>query len=168
MNYLHHEPVKSGDILYIPAGTVHAIGAGIVIAEIQQNSNVTYRVFDYGRTDSDGNERPLHIEQALDVMKLRPAKKQSALNISVSGENYNTEYLCRCKNFLIRKAVIRTEMPIEAGKDSFMAILCTDGCAVISGGSESVSIKKGECVFIPADSGKYTFSGKSEMLITSV
>ena len=66
--------VKKGDVIFIPSGTLHAIGAGLVIAEIQQNSNVTYRVFDYGRAGADGKPRALHVEKALEVTSLKPAQ----------------------------------------------------------------------------------------------
>ena len=76
---LNKSPRQKGDVFFIESGTVHAIGAGIMICEIQQNSNTTYRVYDYGRRDKDGNTRPLHIEQAIEVANLEQPEKQKDL-----------------------------------------------------------------------------------------
>ena len=164
--YLNYVKVKKGDTFFIPAGTVHSIGKGIVLAEIQQDCNITYRIYDYDRTDKDGNKRPLHIENALEVMSLSPVDYDYDGD-SISCRAYEVEVLCHCRAFRTIKAVVRTEMDIMTDERSFRAILCIGGEGNISGGGESMDIKKGECIFLPAGRKEYTLSGKAEYLIVS-
>ena len=146
---LHREQVRKGDIFYIPAGTVHALGKGIVVAEIQENSNVTYRLYDYGRTDDNGRPRELHIEKALDVMNLTPVRKSGTVfNLPFTTEIVNTS----------EKYVFRAD-----GK-SFIVLLFTDGTAVVRSPYNTVDVRKGDCLFIPADSGIIEVSGNTDFL----
>lgn len=149
---LNRVSVKKGDAYFIPAGTVHAIGKGCLIAEIQQNSNTTYRVFDYNRLGKDNKPRELHIDKAADVVNLSAAKEYSAKG----------NILAECKYFKVIKHKVEGSSFVEVGTDSFSCILCVDGSAFI----DSVEIKKGECVFIPAGSGRIKIAG-SGLLIES-
>ncbi len=148
--------VKKGDCFLIEAGTLHAICKGIVIAEVQQSSNVTYRVYDYGRTDAKGNKRELHIEKAIDVTKLQPAENKA--------ENSSA----KCEYFDSRLFEIQDEYFFEVNKKSFAVILCTDGKGVLNYDGGKIEISKGECVFIPAGTGKLNLNGSLTVLETRV
>lgn len=148
--------VKKGDCFLIESGTLHAICKGIVIAEVQQSSNVTYRVYDYGRCDANGNKRELHIEKAIDVTKLQPA------------ENKASNGAAKCKYFDSRLFEVNGEYFFEVSKKSFAAILCTDGKGVLNYDNGKIEINKGECVYIPAGMGNLKLCGSLTILETRV
>lgn len=159
---LNKVPVRRGDVLFIEAGTIHAIGKGIVIAEIQQSSNVTYRVYDYGRTDKDGKKRKLHIEKALDVVnRIPPREKQTKAPCLAACDYFRTDRLD------LDGRVIR-EMDGFVSEDSFVHILVVEGEGTVSCGEETVSFRKGDSLFFPAGSGPIHIEGGCEALITSV
>lgn len=143
---LRKVPVRPGDVFFIPSGTLHAIGAGLVIAEIQQNSNVTYRVFDYGRLGADGKPRPLHVEKALAVTDRRPAP---ALDFG--------DHLGDCRYFTTDG--YQGDFRGDCDGTSFHALLFTDGQGSLTCGGETREVKKGQCWFLPAGSGEYQVSG---------
>ena len=143
---LRKVPVKPGDVFFIPSGTLHAIGAGLVIAEIQQNSNVTYRVFDYGRLGADGKPRPLHVEKALAVTDRRPAP---ALDFG--------DHLGDCRYFTTDG--YQGDFRGDCDGTSFHALLFTDGQGSLTCGGETREVRKGQCWFLPAGSGEYQVSG---------
>ena len=108
--YLQKVPVKKDDLFYISAGTVHAIGAGALIAEIQESSNLTYRLYDYGRLDKNGKPRELHIEKALDVADLKASTEpRQPLRVLKYRQGCAVELLCRCKYFEVSRMLINTE-----------------------------------------------------------
>lgn len=148
-------PAKAGDVFFIPSGTVHAIGAGLVIAEIQQNSNVTYRVFDFGRAGADGKPRPLHVDKALAVANRGP----------VPVMDFGS-HLGQCRYF----TVDRHDGPFteNCGQDSFHAVLFTEGEGELICDGVCKSVRKGQCYFIPAGSGAYSVSGKCQSLTAFV
>lgn len=152
---LHRVPVKQGDVLFIPSGTLHAIGAGLVIAEIQQNSNVTYRVFDYGRVGADGRPRPLHVEKALEVTNLTPTVPPTF-----------SPHLGRCPYFNVDGYT--GDFRACCGRESFHALLVTKGQGVLTCGGESREIRQGQCFFIPAGSGEYQVRGDCGALVVTV
>ena len=183
--YLNKVFVEKGDVFFIPAGTVHAIGAGICIAEIQENSNLTYRVYDYGRKDKDGKERELHIEKALSVMNCRKTEiKDLASSGSVFREN-GAERLASCPYFTVERCSLKegeghTRM---VGKESFLSAILIDGSGKIVwkedveqrlDSKESTSKKpiqeynavKGNSFFIPAGSGEVEFYGTGQWLFS--
>lgn len=143
---LRKVPVKPGDVFFIPSGTLHAIGAGLVIAEIQQNSNVTYRVFDYGRLGADGKPRALHVEKALAVTDRRPAP---ALDFG--------DHLGDCRYFTTDGH--QGDFRGDCDGTSFHALLFTEGQGSLTCGGETREVKKGQCWFLPAGSGEYQVSG---------
>lgn len=157
--------VKKGDMFFIEAGTLHAIGKGILLAEIQQNSNTTYRVYDYGRLGADGKPRDLHIEKAIDVTSCKPpvysTKPQGEL---IEYDNYSTQLLTECKLFNVKKINVKTAFDGIADNKSFVSVLVTDGYGKI----ENTDIKKGDSLFIPAGYGSFTISGNIEVIITRV
>lgn len=145
---LNFEEVAAGDVFFIPAGRVHAIGKGILLAEIQQTSDITYRIYDYDRRDNEGNPRELHTELALDAIDytLSPEYKtryESKLNESVE--------LAKCKYFTTNVIDLNTIVEKDYNKlDSFVIYICLDGELQIETESGSETVQKGETILIPA------------------
>ncbi len=164
MEYLHYEKVHKGDVFYIPAGTVHAIGKGVVIAEIQENSNVTYRVYDYDRTDKNGSKRELHTEKALEVMNLKPAPAKKSYDDYFECPEYFSKTLCMCRYFSTVKVNVKKAYAFDVEEDSFQVLLCTDGTGTVQNGSSKVSMIKGDCIFLPANTGRTEITGSVEFL----
>ncbi len=157
--------VKKGDLFFIEAGTLHAIGSGILLAEIQQNSNTTYRVYDYGRLGADGKPRELHIKKAIDVTSCTPPTRDTNPEGELVNEDgHSTQLLTKCDLFNVTKVTVNDKFVDIADNKSFISILVTDGCGSIDG----INIKKGDSLFIPANYGEYTVSGKTELIITRV
>lgn len=154
--------VKKGDVLFIEAGTIHAIGKGCLIAEIQQNSNLTYRVYDYGRKDKNGKERDLHIEKALQVTKRVPILRQKSFD----------PHIASCEYFTVDKLTLDGElmqrMSGNVDKSTFVSILVLDGEGQIQAGEESVAFRKGDSILITANTGEYSIEGACEALITTI
>lgn len=166
---LNFIPVQKGDVFFIAPGTVHAICEGTIIAEIQQNSDITYRVYDYGRVGPDGNQRPLHIEKALDVSNL----KGQAYNGKPIGEKeiktgYSQTLLAQCEYFTVTELKIDSECALYSDKDSFSALTFTAGDGFIQWGNEKAAFKKGDTFFIPANMGAYQIIGKATVLLSNV
>lgn len=159
-------PVHKGDVFFIESGTLHAIGKGILIAEIQQNSNTTYRIYDYGRVGKDGKPRELHVDKALDVTKLAPAEQYPETPVE-KKDGYDIKLLSKCEYFTTYRVNVDTKAELDADENSFNSILVLEGEPVISGG-ETVSAKKGESVFISAGTGKYTVEGKCTFVLTKI
>lgn len=145
--------VKAGDCFFIPSGTIHAIGKGCLIYEIQQNSNLTYRVYDYGRKDKFGNERQLHVDKALKVTNLN---KFTPLVFN--------DCLGRCKYFTVLKHNVNGELNLYADNKSFNCITSLNGQGFIN----DMSINKGDTFFIPAGTGNYVIKGNLEIIETKV
>lgn len=157
--------VKKGDLFFIEAGTLHAIGKGILLAEIQQNSNTTYRVYDYGRLGADGKPRALHVEKAIDVTSCTPPTRNTDPEGElVVGSGYSTQLLTKCDLFNVQKASVTAEYTDVADEKSFVSILVTDGNGTIDG----IEIKKGDSLFIPANYGNFTVKGNIEVIVTRV
>ena len=161
-------PVKKGDVFFIEAGTLHAIGKGILIAEIQQNSNTTYRIYDYGRVGADGKPRQLHIDKAVDVTNLCPAKPYPQSE-PVDMGGWTKKRLAKCEYFTVDVINVDTSASLEADKSSFVNILVLDGgCVLSSEGNDAVELKKGDSVFIPAGLGKFELTGKCSAVMTHI
>ena len=162
LEVLNAVPVQKGDVLFIESGTIHAIGKDIMIAEIQQNSNVTYRVYDYGRVGKDGKKRDLHIEKALAVTNRVPILR--------SGRSY--PHVADCDYFTVDRlnldGSVMRKVEGAVNEDSFVSILIMNGKGSISCGGERVSYQKGDSVFLPAGSGAYTMEGSCDALITTI
>jgi len=146
---MKHE-VAEGDVFFIPAGRVHAIGKGILLAEIQQTSDVTYRIYDFDRRDSDGNTRELHTELALDAIDYNFYED---LKTEYSNELNKTEEVVSCEYFVT--GLLEFDSTIEKDfyqLDSFMIYMCVDGeFEICYGEGECVLVKKGETVLVPAE-----------------
>lgn len=186
---LQKVPVEVGDVFFIPAGTVHAIGAGIVLAEVQQNSNLTYRVYDYGRKDAQGNTRELHVEKALQVMKRKKVSSFMQEELQKDGkktvgENAYLELIASCPYFTVERLSLEEEGSFsrELGEESFLSILVLEGEALLSeavAGSaektliekapmEQCRIQKGESFFLPAEKASWSLKGKGQFLLSSL
>lgn len=149
---LNKVPVKKGDCFVIKPGTVHAIGAGNFIAEIQQNSNTTFRVFDFNRKGPDGKLRELHIDRALEVM-----------NFSQPETNHIS-----CKYFKTSIHSIDGNQELFCSNESFQHILCIDGKLQIKYENSTFSMLKGESYFLPAGLGMYEISGKGKLIVSQL
>lgn len=172
--YLQKVHIHKDDVFYIEAGTVHAIGAGALIAEIQENSNLTYRLYDYDRRDKKGNKRPLHIEKALAVADLSAkTEPRQPMRVLRYHRGFATELLSRCSYFQVERMLLNTERCPEMARlqttdQTFQVLLCTEGCGVINNEDGSVlSFFKGDCIFIPANSMMLKLHGKAQLLKVS-
>jgi mannose-6-phosphate isomerase len=168
--YLQKVPIKKDDLFYIEAGTIHAIGAGALIAEIQENSNLTYRLYDYDREDKNGNKRELHIEKALNVANLKASvEPRQPLRVLQYRQGCACELLCRCQYFEVHRMIVNTErcrrlVRFRADTTSFRVLLCTDGCGSIFYDGEVISFFKGDCIFVPANSMTIKIHGNAQFL----
>lgn len=170
-SHLQKVEVKKDDVFLIQAGVVHAIGAGSLIAEIQQNSNLTYRLYDYGRKDKEDKLRELHVEKALDVMELEGGNEpRQPMRMLEYSPGLGREFLCRCKYFKVKRYLLNTEQTrnmaeITIGIDSFKVLLCLSGCGMLfMGDGEGLSFFKGDCIFIPATEEKLKLHGNAKLL----
>ena len=168
LDVLNKVEVHKGDMFFIESGTVHAIGKGIVICEIQQNSNTTYRVYDYDRRDANGNPRELHIKKAIDVSNLAPADQNRSASETVEHEGFSVTRLAECRYFTVDKVEVDSQAALTVSPDSFKSIIVTDGSGVLTFDGESVDINKGDSIFIPAQDAEYSVSGKCELIISCV
>ncbi len=160
-------PVKKGDVFFIEAGTLHAIGKGILIAEIQQNSNTTYRIYDYGRVGADGKPRQLHIDKAVEVTELRPATPYPQTE-AFEENGAVKRLLAKCEYFTVYSVDVETEAKFKADETSFNSILLLEGEAELTAGGETLSLKKGDSVFVPAGCGEYVLRGKFKSVLTRI
>ena len=169
MNHLQQVPIQKDDLFFIQAGTIHAIGAGALVAEIQENSNLTYRLYDYDRVDKDGKKRELHIGKALQVANLRSsAEPRQPLRVLKYRQGVASELLTRCKYFEVYRMLVNTErrqqVHYRADEVSFRVLLCVDGCGTIRFDSGEITFYKGDCIFVPADSVVLTIHGQAQFL----
>ena len=161
-------PVKKGDVFFIPSGLVHAICEGILICEIQQNSNTTYRVYDWGRVDANGNARDLHIDKAIDVSKLSgETRTDFSLSKSKTGENM-MGIISECDYFKSYQYDVSKEIRLNCDETSFHTITFLEGSGQIKNSENALFFSKGTTVFLPADSGEYTILGKCQFILSKV
>ena len=155
---LSFKQVKRGDVYFIPSGTIHAIGAGVVIFEIQQNSTLTYRLYDYMRRDKDGNLRELHIDKAMRVSLLEPYSERKF-------DKNDDSLIGICEYFETHKYQLNfTKKTFNVDNSSFLSITCVGGEGMIEGKKITV----GDTYFIPANSGEITVEGSLEIIAVSV
>lgn len=169
--YLQKVKVHKDDVFFIESGTVHAIGAGALIAEIQENSNLTYRMFDYNRRDKNGNLRELHVDKALDVVNLKKSSEpRQPLRLLKYQRGWATELLCRCQYFQVERMLLNTEAcremaDFQTNESSFQVFLCTSGCGLLMyGGTGALQFFKGDCIFVPAGSVPIKIHGNAQLL----
>ena len=159
--------VKKGDVFFIKSGTLHAIGKGIVLAEIQQNSNITYRIYDYERVDASGNLRDLHLEKALEVTDLSLAKVYPPQEF-IQYNGYKVKQLARCEYFTTNLYSVETWCALEADNTSLNSIVVIDGCAKLEYKNETLLLEKGNSVFVPASFGEFNIIGNCEFILTTI
>ncbi len=173
--YLQKIPVKRDDVFFIPSGTVHAIGRGVLLAEIQQSSNLTYRLFDYNRTDKDGHKRRLDVDKALAVANMKAAASQrQPMRVLRYRHGIATELLCRCKYFQTERILLNTErcremadVPVQ--ENTFQVLLCVEGCGTLfCETGDAINFFSGDCMFVPARcDGAVKMHGKATLLKVS-
>ncbi|WP_196593158.1 type I phosphomannose isomerase catalytic subunit [Pectinatus sottacetonis] len=162
-------PVKKGDVFFINSGTLHAIGKGILIAEIQQNSNTTYRVYDYGRIGKDGKPRDLHIAKALAVTNLTPPTHKTGALASIKAfSDYKIKILSQCNLFSVYHFDLSGNCSLRADEESFHSLMILDGEVCFESPTESMTLKKGDSLFIPAGMGDYRVNGMGEFILTTL
>ena len=155
---LSFKTVKKGDVYFIPSGTIHAIGAGVVIFEIQQNSTLTYRLYDYMRRDKDGNLRELHVDKAMKVSLLEPYSE------SVFDKD-DESLIGTCEYFETRKYKLNfAKKTFNVGEDSFLSITCVSGNGTVEG--EKIAL--GDTFFSPAGVGEITVEGDLEIIAVTL
>lgn len=164
---LHKIKIQKGDVVYVPAGTVHGIGAGALVAEIQESSNVTYRVYDYNRVGKDGKKRELHFDKAAEVMNMEAVKLSSEQRLVHYYPGSSRRIICRNKYFEAEKIEVNKACGFSVLEDSFQVMLCISGEGQVGTYNEEykpVRFKKGDCLFIPAGMGRCTLLGDAEVL----
>lgn len=169
--YLRKVNVEKDDLFYIEAGTIHAIGAGALIAEIQQSSNLTYRMYDYNRVDKDGKMRELHVDKALDVANLKASDEpKQPMRVLKYRPGCASELLCRCEYFEVYRMIMNTErcrkmVGYQSDSSSFRVLLCVNGCgSIVMEDGDYISFFKGDCIFFPANSMKVRLHGEAQFL----
>lgn len=168
--YLNCVPVKKGDVFFVEAGTIHGIGAGALVAEIQESSDLTYRLYDYNRIDKKGKKRELHIDKALEVVNFNATTSpRQPMRVLKYKNGSASESLGRCKYFQVERMLLNTERnrsmyPYQTGSNSFNVLLCTSGCGVMIGDMDPIFFFKGDCIFVPANSCTLKIHGMAEFL----
>lgn len=170
---LHEEVVQTGDIIFVPAGTVHAIGSGVLLYELQEYSDVTYRMYDYGRLTASGQPRDLHIKQSLEVARYTPPSAVKVKPVPLSTAYGMEDYcLVACRYFLTRKIRLKEHTQLYGVTDSSCIILtCLEDTAEVLYGEHTTyaeRITRGETLVIPASLGQYCIKGKGELLFSYV
>lgn len=164
---LNRVPVAQGDVFYILPGTIHAIGSGIVIAEIQQNSNTTFRVYDYQRRGADGKLRPLHLDRAAEVLCYDPiVPEEYKANSCVSFPEFTMTEMFSCRYFRAYNIEVRKEVALYCDGKSFHHLLCVSGSGKIKAHGNNYPIQRGQSYFMPAALGEYGIEGNLKILIS--
>ncbi|GIP43102.1 mannose-6-phosphate isomerase [Paenibacillus sp. J45TS6] len=163
MDTLQEVPVEAGDSFFIPAGTVHALCAGVLVAEIQQNSDTTYRIFDYNRPGLDGKPRELHIEDSLNVTVFKNTGATSMkTNQAVPGEWLT---LASCPYFVVEKGIVTSSWNLSTNEDSFtILVVCEGSGQLIWNDTEELDLKAGQCYLLPSSLGSYKLEGNTTVL----
>lgn len=162
---LNFVAVEKGDCLFIPSGTVHAICGGCVICEIQQNSSLTYRLYDYGRLDKNGKPRQLHIDKAVEVTD---TSKVVTPNSETKQLGNGVTRLAECKYFTTDKVVVNGEHVFSVDDDSFLTATCVDGAGEFLYNGKRYAVNTGDTYFLPAGIGEVKAEGDMELITARV
>ena len=162
LEVLNKVEVKKGDCFLIEAGTIHAVGAGIMLCEVQQNSNATYRVYDYMRKDKNGNYRQLHIDKAVDVSTLKPLENTDGIN--AEGKPVT---LVDCPLFVEKYLPVNGEEKIETTAESFTSITFLSGEGEICADGEAMKYQKGDSFVVKAEEGCVSVKGTGECIVVT-
>ena len=153
---LHRVPTQAGDIYYIPAGTVHAIGEGNLILEVQQSSNATYRLYDYNRRDAQGNLRPLHLQKALDVL--------DSHQTDPSGQPHQRQSM-QCPYFSVERLTLSGSAELPMAEDSIAAVVCVGGKGALKRQGQETALKRGDSLYLPEGTAPAEVSGETQIIV---
>jgi mannose-6-phosphate isomerase len=162
LDCMQEVPVEAGDSFYIPAGTVHALKSGVLVAEIQQNSDTTYRLFDYHRPGLDGQPRELHIEDSLQVISYDESGA-TRMKTPISESNQWLT-LAQSPYFVTEKGIVDGAWTLNTAPDSFVIHIVCDGQGKICWDDEELALVPGECILVPASLGSYSLHGSMTVL----
>lgn len=165
---LSRKKVSAGDVIFIPGGMIHAIGKGVLIAEIQQNSDTTFRLYDYERKDKDGNLRPLHTEQAAKAFKSYTEKDIHDLQFSKGADSQSGEILASCDFFTVAKHCISKLTQFKFTDEPFISLICIEGNGIVCWLNGKEEIRAGDSFYIPKELGSFNISGNLKLLSTTV
>jgi len=160
LEVLEEVKVKTGDVFFLETGTVHAIGAGLLVAEIQQTSDITYRLYDFDRVDSEGNKRELQVDLALDAINYNKVQTQKVYkkDVNISNEMVNCQY------FTTNYLNLSGELKITKSTSSFTVYMCTDGEFQLEYNKVHYNYSKGDTLLIPAAMSEFSISGNAIVL----
>ena len=161
---LNESPVKKGDVFFLETGTIHAIGAGVVVAEIQQTSDVTYRIYDWDRVDANGNGRELHTELALDAINYNATDSK----IEYKEEANKSTLVLDCPYFITNIIALQDRFIWKKSKDAFTVFMCTNGQFELILNGEIMRYQMGDTILIPACIENLTIKGKATLLEISI
>ncbi len=168
LNFVNKVKVKKGDVFFINAGTLHAIGSGILLAEVQQNCNTTYRVYDYNRL-VNGKPRELHIEKAIDVTDtVPPIRNGNPDKAPVINGEATEQALCQCEFFKMDTIDINGSYNLVVTDESFVSLLILSGSGNISIDNERVEVKAGDSIFVPAQNNDIKINGNIKILVSTL
>ena len=159
---LNFDTVEAGDTYFIEVGRIHAIGAGVLLAEIQQTSDVTYRVYDWGRVDSKGNHRELHNDIALEAFDF---DMPDNYRVNYPRDAQTSTELVSCPYFTTNVLEVKTSLLVENNHDSFMIYMCVEGSAIVKIEGHQTEFSKGETVLIPAGIKSFSISANHAKLL---
>lgn len=168
-DYLNKVSVKKGNVFLVEPGTLHSIGEGCLIAEIQKKSNITYRAYDFNRKDQNGNLRPLHIDKALEVTNLKQSNHDGLPDEIIKQTASTTiERLKKCDYFTVDYYAIKNKETFNVNEESFKVLMLIVGNAVVSTSDETVSLEQGESIFLSAGNYEVSVTGICEFLTVSL
>ena len=156
--------VDEGTTVFVPAGVVHAIGGGILLAEIQQNSDLTYRIYDWGRVESDGKPRTLHLDKAREAIKFGLPFGGAATPVSAEEDGVRRDLLSQCPHFTAERLTFSGSIERVNDGASFHIILAVAGGVSVRELDEEVALKRGECVLVSGDSRAFSIIGSGSVL----
>lgn len=162
-DYVGKVPVKPGDFFFIDSGTLHAICKGVLLAEVQESSNTTYRIFDYNRVGKEGKPRELHVADATAVTKLEKYSQHV-----VAQTDDKKKLLADCELFKVWNYTVEGEFSDFCDGDSFVSLLIMSGSGELSVNGDKLALNKGDSIFIPASSGEYVINGNLQILETRI
>ncbi len=156
-------PVKAGEFFFIPSGAVHALGKGVLLLEVQQSSDITYRIYDYDRIGLDGNKRELHLEKAIDVIEFNGGDYQTVPNAVKENDLMKTT-LVSCDYFTVEKWTVE-DMHVFKSLDVFVLICIVNGKGQLIYADGLIHLTKGSSIMVPADMGEYKILGRIEAIV---
>jgi mannose-6-phosphate isomerase len=162
---IEHIPVSAGDAIFVPAGTVHTIGPGLVLCEIQEHSDLTYRVYDYNRHDANGRERPLHIEKALQVVRFGPQRGGKIEPVKIEKRDVTEIHFAMCRYFATEKWEFSKGLKRETNRERFELLIFLAGRGAIRSGGESAEYATAQVWLLPAALGVYELEPREPSML---